>query len=84
MSPQQEGPEVCESGLWVAEDGSVVDHPVTGHMLVPPGGLMRPDRVRAVEAARAAAPVVVEEAVTDPEPDDEAKPVKARRAAKRG
>jgi hypothetical protein len=78
--------DICETGLWVDGDGNVVtsapDGP--GTLLVPPGGTMRPERVRAVEAARAAAPVVVEESVTDPEPEGEAKPAKARAAKKAG
>lgn len=61
---KQEGPEVCETGLWVAQDGSVVDHPVTGSQLVPPGSPLTADRVAAVEAARAAAP----KAAPQPEP----------------
>lgn len=78
----QEGPEVCESGLWVDSQGNVVDKaPRAGHQLVPPGGLMRPDRVKAVEVARAAAPAVVEESVTDPESDEPA-PKKAPAAKK--
>lgn len=71
--------EVCETGVWVTQDGAVVyaapDGP--GKLIVPPGGLMRPDRVRAVEAAKAAAPQVVEESVTDPAPADE-KPKRGR------
>lgn len=71
--------EVCETGLWVDADGNVVtsapDGP--GRQLVPPGGEMRPDRVKAVEVARAAAPVVVEESVTDPEPPKKAPAKKA-------
>jgi len=62
--------EVCETGLWVDGDGKVVTSAPEGpgRQLVPPGGQMRPDRVKAVEVARAAAPVVVEESVSDPEP----------------
>lgn len=65
------GYEVCDAGLWVDGDGNVVTAPPEGpgRQLVPPGGEMRPDRVRAVEAARAAAPVVVVESATDPEPE---------------
>lgn len=50
--------EVCETGLWVDGDGKVVTSAPEGpgRQLVPPGGQMRPDRVKAVEAARAAAP----------------------------
>lgn len=60
--------EVCATGLWVDDaTGQVVDSaPLTGRQLVPPGGVMRKDRVRAVEAARAAAPVVADQ--PDPEP----------------
>lgn len=66
------GEEVCESGLWVDDEtGQVVDAaPLTGRQLVPPGGRMRKDRVQAVEAARAAAPPVVDQ--PDPEPVVEA------------
>ena len=64
--------EVCATGLWVDDaTGQVVDSaPLTGRQLVPPGGVMRKDRVRAVEAARAAAPVVADQ--PDPEPVVEA------------
>jgi len=65
------GEEVCASGLWVdAATGQVVDKaPPTGRQLVPPGGLMRKDRVAAVEAARAVAPMAD---VPEPEPVVEA------------
>lgn len=78
--------DICETGLWVDGDGNVVtsapDGP--GTLLVPPGGAMRPERVRAVEAARAAAPVAAAVTVADPEPEGEAKPAKARAAKKAG
>ncbi len=91
--------EVCESGLWVDDaTGQVVDAaPLTGRQLVPPGGVMRKDRVRAVEAARAAAPPVVDQPAPEPaveadeapvdEPEDEATPEKAaakKAAARKG
>jgi hypothetical protein len=73
---------ICETGIWVDADGNVVESAPDGpgKLLVPPGGTMRPERVRAVEAARAAAPVVVQESVTDPEPEQP--PAKARAAKK--
>ena len=78
--------EVCDTGLWVDADGNVVDKAPDGpgRQLVPPGGQMRPDRVKAVEAARAEAPQQhPAEGVTDPEP---AKPAKApaKKAAAKG
>lgn len=79
--------EVCETGLWVDDEtGQVVDSPpLTGRQLVPPGGVMRKDRARAVEAARAAAPVQVDQ--PDPQPVVEAEPEKApakKAAARKG
>lgn len=85
---ERPGPEVCASGLWVdAATGQVVESaPETGRQIVPPGGLLRKDRLAAVEAARAAAPVVVEsDSVIDPEPEPAPEPVKvpaAKKAAK--
>jgi hypothetical protein len=74
--------DICETGLWVDSDGNVVESVPEGPgvQLVPPGGEMRPDRVKAVEAARAAAPAVVEESVTDPEPEKAPKKAPAKKA----
>lgn len=82
------GEEVCASGLWVDDaSGQVVDKaPLTGRQLVPPGGVMRKDRVAAVEAARAAAPVVVDvpEPVVEAQPPaDEPEPAPAKKAPAR-
>lgn len=86
--------EICESGLWVdAATGAVVDSaPETGRQLVPPGGALRRDRVAAVEAARAAAPVKVDELAPvavepDTDPGSVVDPVKAvakKAAARKG
>jgi hypothetical protein len=66
----QTKPEFSDTGLWVDQaTGQVVESaPRKGVQLVPPGGELRPDRKRAIDAARAEAPQVVEESVTDPEP----------------
>lgn len=86
--------EICATGLWVdTATGAVVESaPETGRQLVPPGGTLRPDRVAAVEAARAAAPVKVDgpapEAVEpDADPGSVVDPVKAvakKAAARKG
>lgn len=74
--------EVCKTGLWVdSSTGQVVTkQPHRGTQLVPPGGDMRPDRVRAVEAARTAAPKAAEP-VAAPTPEPEKVP--ARKAVSR-
>lgn len=78
------GEEVCESGLWVDADGSVVDHQTTGVQLVPPGGTLRPDRIAAIERAKAAAPAEVVASVSDPEPAEPKKVPAAKKAAPKG
>lgn len=85
MADQQEATH-SDTGVWVdLETREVVtSQPRKAVQLVPPGGELRPDRKAAVEAAKAEAPQVVEESVTDPEPP---KPVKApakKAAARKG
>lgn len=79
MPADQADIEVCESGLWVDQaTGAVVDAPpATGVQLVPPGGLLRPDRVRAIAEARSAAPA----AATAEAPEPAAKKAPAKKAA---
>lgn len=65
--------EFCETGLWVDEQGRVVDTPpVTGTQLVAPGGYVDAERARAIARARANAP-----AEGKPQPKKRAKPAKA-------
>ena len=74
--------EISENGVYVdLATGQVVDSPPeNGVLLCPPGGQLDPERQKAIEDAKAAAPQVVEESVTDPEPAGEAKPKRASRA----
>ena len=74
--------EISKTGLWVdADTGLVVDTPPRhGPQIVPPGGEMRPDRVAALERARANEPTSKAVTVTDPEPDPDASPAPAKKA----
>lgn len=75
--------EISPNGVYVdLATGMVVEEPPeNGVLLCPPGGQIDPERQKAIEAAKAAAPAVVEESVTDPEPADEAKPKRSRAKA---
>lgn len=64
-------PETSKTGVWIDHaTGKVVkSRPVSGTQLVPPGGVLRPDRKAAIAAAEAALetaddPVPVETATT--------------------
>lgn len=79
-------PTHSDTGVWVDLDsGEVVDSPPRkGVQLVPKGGELRPDRKAAIEAAKASAPQVVEESVTDPEPPAPVKAAAKKAPAKKG
>lgn len=88
--------ERSDTGVWIdtATNAVVYAQPVEGTQLVPAGGVLTPDVVKVIDAAKANAPAVTDDApvaaepapVVDPEPEPVAAdpaPEKARGTVKK-